>query len=125
MNNNFYEKITTASREDAVNRVKEFEKELEDLGDMIHRENETTPEIRAKYRELKKIVMEEAHKYSLLCYNAYNEEYKADYISGIKEASAYGFEDRVDAKHISYSSVEEARYKIGKYFEGYPEMNEK
>ena len=44
---------------------------------------------------------------------------------GIKEASASGFEDPVNAKHISYSSVEEAHYKIGKYFDGYPEMNEK
>ena len=125
LNNNFYEKLKTASREEVVNRVKEFEKELENLGDMIHRENETTPEIRAKYSELKNIVKEEAHKYSLLCYDIYNEGYKADYMGGIKEASASGFEDPVNAKHISYSSVEEAHYKIGKYFDGYPEMNEK
>lgn len=125
LNNNFYEKLKTASREDVVNRVKELEKELENLGDMIHRENETTPEIRAKYSELKNIVKEEAHKYSLLCYDIYNEGYKADYMGGIKEASASGFEDPVNAKHISYSSVEEAHYKIGKYFDGYPEMNEK
>lgn len=32
LNNNFYEKLKTASREDVVNRVKEFEKELENLG---------------------------------------------------------------------------------------------
>lgn len=125
INNNFYEKLKTASREDVVNRVKEFKKELENLGDMIHRANETTPEIRAKYSELKNIVKEEARKYSLLCYDIYNEGYKVDYMGGIKEASASGFEDPVNAKHISYSSVEEAHYKIGKYFDGYPEMNEK
>ena len=89
LNNNFYEKLKTASREDVVNRVKEFEKELENLGDMIHRENETTPEIRAKYSELKNIVKEEAHKYSLLCYDIYNEGYKADYMGRHKRGKCF------------------------------------
>lgn len=116
INSKFYEKIKTASREEVMTQIKEYKKELTELGDLMRKEKETTPEIRERYKTLKTIMRKEAEKYSLREYEISGLDHRTDYMSWVKESFANGFKSATNAKNIDHDSVGEVLFQLGAYF---------
>lgn len=100
-----------------INEICELEKRISNYLEFPDNENEA--EIKEEYKRLKEKSKEISHQIQLSKYDKFkkNDNKFATFASNIKEASAFGFTESINARVTNkmFSAVEEASYKLNKH----------
>jgi hypothetical protein len=106
-----------------VGYVERLERLMDKISNMIHSKSLVEPyqieTVRDEYKRLKEEIKTDAHYVDLVRNKKRgNNLYNAIFAPSLQEASAWGFTSPTNSKinHEFYSSVEEAHYKLTKYY---------